>query len=55
MRKVHLRVVLNVFVNANDDVDVVKGIEEADIIISPPDGMDVVDIDFAGAAVEDSR
>ena len=56
MRKVHLKVVLDVFVKAADDLDVVEAVQEAIIRVNPETTkMDVEDVTVEGVEVTDSR
>lgn len=58
MRKVHYKVILDVFVNEDEDVDVQDAILCSDFdpsIEGDGDGFDVVDISVESVEVKDSR
>ena len=59
MRKVHLKVVLDVFVNAEDDVDSQSYIEDVltniDLDVNSTEDIDIVDWSVEKVEVQDSR
>lgn len=55
MRKVHYKVVLDVFATVNDDIDTVEEIESMQFWPDHCDGIDIQDVTVESVEVSDSR